>query len=230
MTETLLGQLSGLTAAAWVLAAGGALTVSDADDGEAAFAAQAGTTGSAGLGTFTLDAAGNYSAQFQRDPDRGWQADSLQALATVEFSTGAIEHRVTTGVDYMQAVGHVTNLGGYAVVVGTSSLANPVYFTQPAPPANISAAYDFTKRSQTDLLFAELFAGRLALALDNAGLTRELSAVPLYIDETPALSVAALRSRARRITKRRSTYTSSPLPFRVTARIWPGAWKSPAAW
>lgn len=103
----------------------------------------------------TLDAAGNYSAQFQRDPDRGWQADSVQALATVEFSTGAIEHRVTTGVDYMQAVGHVTNLGGYAVVVGTSSLANPVYFTQPAPPVSINAAYDFTKRSQTDLLLSD---------------------------------------------------------------------------
>ena len=43
------------------LVTGGTLTVADVDSGEAAFLVQAGTAGSNGYGSFTLDAAGNWS-------------------------------------------------------------------------------------------------------------------------------------------------------------------------
>ncbi|MDQ2082873.1 VCBS domain-containing protein, partial [Xanthobacteraceae bacterium Astr-EGSB] len=43
------------------LTAGGALTIVDTDAGESTFAVQAGTAGSNGYGTFTLDAAGNWT-------------------------------------------------------------------------------------------------------------------------------------------------------------------------
>src|SRR5439155_18125951 len=39
----------------------GALTIQDADQGQATFVAQAGTAGSNGYGTFSLDAAGHWT-------------------------------------------------------------------------------------------------------------------------------------------------------------------------
>ena len=43
------------------LVASGALTIADGDQTESGFVAQAGTVGSSGLGTFTLDAAGHWT-------------------------------------------------------------------------------------------------------------------------------------------------------------------------
>src|SRR5205814_1282005 len=43
------------------IATSGALTISDADQGQANFTTQAGTAGSNGYGTFTLNAAGNWT-------------------------------------------------------------------------------------------------------------------------------------------------------------------------
>src|SRR5438132_8094814 len=43
------------------LTTGGALTIADVDQGQSSFAAQPGTAGSNGYGSFTLDAAGNWT-------------------------------------------------------------------------------------------------------------------------------------------------------------------------
>ncbi len=43
------------------LVSSGTLTIADADRGESGFVAQAGTAGSSGLGTFTLDTAGHWT-------------------------------------------------------------------------------------------------------------------------------------------------------------------------
>src|SRR5205823_785620 len=43
------------------LTTGGALTIADVDQGQSSFAVQPGTAGSNGYGSFTLDAAGNWS-------------------------------------------------------------------------------------------------------------------------------------------------------------------------
>src|SRR5207248_485733 len=43
------------------LTTGGALTIADVDQGQSSFTAQPGTAGSNGYGSFTLDAAGNWT-------------------------------------------------------------------------------------------------------------------------------------------------------------------------
>ncbi|HXD44415.1 MAG TPA: VCBS domain-containing protein [Pseudolabrys sp.] len=92
----------------------GALTVSDADQGQSSFAAQAGTVGSSGLGTFSLDAAGNWTYTADNTQAAIQQLGAGQTLTdsfTAVSSDGSASQLVTVtihGTNDVAVIGGVT--------------------------------------------------------------------------------------------------------------------------
>ena len=82
----------------------GALTVSDADQGQSSFAAQAGTVGSSGLGTFSLDVAGHWTYTADDTQAAIQQLGAGQTLTdsfTAVSSDGSASHIVTVTIHGM---------------------------------------------------------------------------------------------------------------------------------
>src|SRR4029077_17643714 len=83
------------------LAASGALTIADVDQGQSNFAAQAGTLGSNGYGTFTLDAAGNWTYSADDSQTAIQQLGAGQSLTdsfTAVSSDGTASQLVTVTI------------------------------------------------------------------------------------------------------------------------------------
>ncbi len=110
------------------LATGGALTISDADSGEDVFVVQASTVGSNGLGTFTLDAAGNwtYMADNFQEPI---QFLALNATITDSFIATSLDGSASqlVTVTITGVFPSITQLftGGYAAGRGQSTIPGP---------------------------------------------------------------------------------------------------------
>src|SRR5439155_1610261 len=80
------------------LTTGGALTIADVDQGQSSFTAQPGTAGSNGYGSFTLDAAGNWTytaADGQTAIQQLGAGQSITDSFTAVSSAGPANHLVT---------------------------------------------------------------------------------------------------------------------------------------
>jgi VCBS repeat-containing protein len=105
------------------LAAAGALTVSDADAGESALAAQAGTAGA--FGTFTVDAAGNWSysaANSQAAVQQLATGATLSDTFNVVSADGSTSRNV---VIVLTGVNDAPNITGTATAVVNEDASSP---------------------------------------------------------------------------------------------------------
>ncbi len=121
------------------LTTSGTLTVADVDNGEAAFLVQAGTAGSNGHGTFTLDAAGNWSysagnaqAAIQQLAAGATLTDSFTAVSA-DGSASQIVTVTITGSNDIPVIGGVVSggvtedtavVGGNLVTGGTLTVVD----------------------------------------------------------------------------------------------------------
>ncbi|UPK06248.1 VCBS domain-containing protein [Bradyrhizobium sp. 170] len=105
------------------LATSGALSIADADQGQANFTAQAGTAGSNGYGSFTLDAAGNWSYSADDSQTAVQQLGAGQSITdsfTAVSSDGSASQLVTvtiTGTNDIAVISGVAT-GGVTEDVG----------------------------------------------------------------------------------------------------------------
>src|SRR5205823_3642977 len=105
------------------LTTGGALTIADVDQGQSSFTAQPGTAGSNGYGSFTLDAAGNwtYTAADRQAPIQQLGADpTLFRSFTAVSSDGTANQLVTVTI---HGTNDVPVIGGAATGAVTEDIA-----------------------------------------------------------------------------------------------------------
>ena len=105
------------------LTTSGALTIADVDQGQSNFTAQAGTTGSNGFGTFTLDAAGNWTYTANDSQTAIQQLDAGQSITdcfTAVSSDGTASQLVTVTIN---GTNDVSVIGGVHIGSVTEDVA-----------------------------------------------------------------------------------------------------------